>query len=359
MRDLQNILIIRFSSLGDIVLASPLIRTLRATYPNARIDFLVKSEFAPILQHNPHLSSIIELKTSDRDELKEFKKTLHSVRYDAIIDIHNNLRSRYLRLLSGARFVRVVNKRVVARWMLIHFKKNFYRNIVSVADRYMETVKGFGVHDDGEGLEVFFPEDAKTTVASLMSKFKLERYDQVIGFAPGARHFTKRWLPERFVELGVRLASTGRRKIFVFGAKEESEYCGDIAQMINSRCNASVAENLAGAISLLETPPALDYCHTIISNDTGLMHLAVARKRRVIAIFGSTVQEFGFFPQGTEHNVIERADVPCRPCTHIGQASCPQGHFRCMKDITVNEVFTAAEQMLLHTVHAVHSRKEN
>jgi lipopolysaccharide heptosyltransferase II len=357
MRDLQNILIIRFSSLGDIVLASPLVRILRTTYPDARIDFLVKSEYAPIIKYNPHLSTIIELITTERDELKALKKTICTTQYDAIIDIHNSFRSRYLRLFSGVRYVSVVHKRVFARWILVNLKKNIYRKIVPVADRYIEAVKKFGVQDDGVGLEIFLPEEATTTIASLMSKFKLERYDHIIGFAPGARHFTKRWLPERFVELGVRLGSTGKKKIFIFGSKEETEYCGDIAQMINSRCNASVAANLAGAISLLETPPALDYCDMIISNDTGMMHLAAARKKSVIAIFGSTVREFGFFPYATESVVIERNDLSCKPCTHIGRASCPEGHFRCMKDITVEEVLAAAEHMLLHSKRAINSEK--
>lgn len=344
MKVVGKILIIRFSSLGDIILASPLIRNLRNTYPNADIDFLVKSEYSEVVKFNPHLSNIIELKTNNKEELRLLKEEIRHRRYDLIIDIHGSLRSRYLRLFSRSRYITSVNKRIVRRFFLAYFRWNIYKGVSSVAERYLETVKRFGVNHDGNGLEIYLPKDTITTTKAMMERFKLEKYDVVLGIAPTARHFTKRWLPERFVEFGVEFSKLYQSKLFIFGSKDEHDYCEDIAQMINTRIGMNTAENLAGKLMLLETAAAMDYCQIVVTNDSGLMHLAAARKKKVIAIFGSTVKEFGFIPYMTDHIIVEKPNIPCRPCSHIGFASCPKKHFQCMKDISVDDVLDAVNQ---------------
>lgn len=345
MRAINKILIIRFSSIGDIILASPLIRALRAAHPDALIDFLVKSEYAELVRYNPHLSSIIELKTSEKEELKQLKLKIRSEHYDVIFDIHNSLRSRYLRKFSGAKHTSVVNKRLIARFARVNLKRNIYSKVISVADRYFETASAYGVRDDGKGLEIFIPDDTVSAVRALMSKYNLSRYERVVGFAPSAKHFTKRWPTERFVELGITISKQHMAKILIFGGKDDADYCGDIAHMINADLGSSAAESIAGNFSLLETAAALDSCNVVVSNDTGLMHLAAARKRDVVAVFGSTVREFGFFPYGTRSIVVENESLPCRPCSHIGLAACPEGHFKCMKDITAGRVYAAVEEL--------------
>jgi heptosyltransferase-2 len=345
MRIVGKILLIRFSSLGDIVLASPLIRMLRTSFPTAQIDFMVKREYADLLKCNPHLSSVIELRSDDRAGLAALRERVRHERYDLILDIHDSLRSKYVRALSGARSVRVVNKRRLRRFILVRLKKNFYRRGAPVAERYLETVRRFGVRDDGAGLEQHVPPEIVESVGALMAKFRLERYGTVIGIAPMARHFTKRWPQERFVEFGIRYAKEAGAKILIFGSREETDACGDIAQMINAATATGAAESLAGRLTLIETAAVLDYCSLVVTNDSGLMHLAAARKRKVAAIFGSTVREFGFFPYGTENIVLERTGLPCRPCSHIGLAECPKGHFRCMKEIGVDEVLAAARAL--------------
>jgi len=346
MPNFHKILIIRFSSIGDIILASPLIRCLRTAYPQAQIDFLVKSEYAELVKFNPHLNSVIELKTAESQELKALTKKVQTEHYDVILDIHNNFRSKYVRYLSGARIIRVINKYVFRRFLLVHFRLNVYRREISVAERYLTTAKKLGIKNDQKGLEVFIPEELSQAVKARLSKLKLDTYATIIGLSPTARHFTKRWLPERFVELGARLAKEQNAKILIFGGNNDSEYCGDIAQMINSLRASNVAESLAGSFSLLETAAALDVCRLVVTNDTGIMHLAAARKRKVVAIFGSTVREFGFFPYGTESVVVEQQGLDCRPCSHIGRKSCPKKHFMCMKNTHVEDVFEAMKKLL-------------
>jgi heptosyltransferase-2 len=230
----------------------------------------------------------------------------------------------------------------------VNLKRNLYRSIVPVPERYLGTARSLGVQDDGEGLEVFVPEDVVVTVRAAMSRYRLDRYETVIGLAPSARHFTKRWPSERFVETAVRCTKLFRAKVLLFGGKEDLEFCGDCAQMINTAAGAAVADSCAGILSLREMAEALGYCTLVITNDTGIMHLAAARKRKVVAIFGSTVGEFGFFPFRTESIVVERKGLSCRPCSHIGLERCPEGHFRCMQDISVDEVVLSVRQILKH-----------
>lgn len=346
MPPLNKILIIRFSSLGDIILASPLIRVLRQAYPDARIDCAVKAEYADVLRYNRNLSTIFELKTPLREELRELAARIRSIGYDLILDIHNSLRSRYLRLFARAKSVRVVNKRLIARFALVELKRNIYRDSVPVPQRYLETVESLGVSDDGRGLEVVVPEETAGAVRAMLAKYDLDRYPTVVGLVPMAKHYTKQWPSERFVEFGVGFARKHKSKILVFGPRDGGEYCGDIAQMMNTELGSTAAVSLAGTLSLLETAAALDHCSLVVSNDSGLMHLAAARKKKVLALFGSTVRQFGFFPYGTESIVLERDGLSCRPCSHIGRSRCPQGHFRCMKEIQASEAVSAAEQLL-------------
>jgi len=346
MQEIPKILIIRLSSIGDIVLASPLIRVVRAAYPKAQIDFLVKSEYAELARFNPNLSSIIELKTSEHAELQALRDRIRRDQYDVVLDIHNSLRSRYIRMFSGAHRTLVVDKRVFSRLLLVRFKWNLYKSVVSVADRYLETGQSLGIDVDQKGLEIFIPDGTMFSVASMMSKLKLERYNIVVGFAPTAKHATKQWPIERFVELGTNLAKEFQTKVLILGGKEDAEYCGDIAQMVNSQCNGSVAESFAGRFTLLETAAAIGFCDAVVCNDTGVMHLAAAMQRKIVAIFGSSVREFGFFPLGSETIVVENNNLRCRPCSHVGLDRCPKGHFRCMNDIHVTEVLGAFRQVL-------------
>jgi len=275
MRTINKILVIRFSSLGDILLASPLLRALRKKFNDAQIDFLVKKEYADLVRYNAHLSSVIELDFGDWQHLRLLGKYIRKQRYDYILDIHNSLRSRYIRLASFCRHRSVVRKRVFARYALVHWKRQLYRNARPVAERYLETAQPLGAENDHEGLEITVPEEIRSSVQIRLAKYHLERYDRVIGFAPTARHFTKRWPAERYIECGVNLAKNKRSKILIFGGKGEEEYCGDIVHMINTTSGSQIAENLAAGFTILETAAAMDFCKLVVSNDSGLMHLVM------------------------------------------------------------------------------------
>jgi lipopolysaccharide heptosyltransferase II len=339
-------LIIRLSSNGDVLLASPLLRLLRKRFPQGQIDFLVKREYADLVRFNPHLRNVIELDARGGfAELRALKRRLQEERYDTVIDIQGNLRSSFLRTWLSPTVLKM-NKRRLARFLLVNFKWNVYKTSPPVPFRYLETVQSTGIVDDGEGLELFIPEETRTRVQKHLSDAGVDSQRGVVGLCPGAKHATKRWLPQRFAHLAIAFLSEDIHSILILGGDDDRDLCDSIEQeIVRSTGKQDCVVNLAGIFSLLETASAMDACDSVVANDSGLLHIAAARKRDVVGIFGPTVREFGFYPYGTENRVIERRNLYCRPCSHIGGEACPEGHFRCMKEISVDEVLNAVRSL--------------
>jgi lipopolysaccharide heptosyltransferase II len=351
MQSISKILIIRFSSMGDIVLASPFVRVLRKKYPQAQIDFLTKEEFSDLVNYDPNLTSVITLKSGLREELNSLAAALRRTKYDILFDLHNSLRSRFLRKLVNAGETRIINKRVVPRFFLVNFKWNFYRGIVPVSERYLETAKSFGIANDGKGTDIFFPPDIQASAFKIVDPF-LGGSERAIGLCPAAKHATKIWQADKYVDLGCRITSEYGVKILIFGGQNDVQYCEDIGSKINANTRRNVALNCAGKFSILETAAAIDRCALVVTNDSGIMHIASARGKKIIAIFGPTVEEFGFFPDRRNGIVIENKSLGCRPCSHIGLEQCPKGHFKCMTEIPVNDVLSAVRALLPDTASA-------
>lgn len=343
-------LIVRFSSVGDIVLSSLLVRAFRQRFLHAQIDYLVKSEFAELVRYNPHVSHVLEFPQNGRfADLADIRRRIVNEKYDLIVDLHDSLRSRFI--CAGSPRVVRVRKRKIARFILVKSKWNMYElfgGAPSVAERYLETVQPLGVANDGKGLEVFVPAETGSRMRDLLDDSGFSEGMHMIGICPSAKHNTKMWLKEGFAETASTLALKYNRPIVLFGSLEDQHRCRDIEEMIQQRSANIPVVNLAGKHSLTETAAAMDHCSIVITNDSGLMHIAAARKRKVVAIFGSTVKKFGFSPYGTESIVVENDSLWCRPCTHIGRAACPKGHFKCMKDISAQRVIASAQQLLEH-----------
>jgi len=195
-------------------------------------------------------------------------------------------------------------------------------------------------------LEVHIPDEVLFGVSGKMARLKLNRFEKVIGLCPGARHFTKRWPSDRFVRVGATCARVSDAKVLIFGGADDESLCSQISSEINEQAGPERATSLCGQFGLLETSAAMEYCDVVITNDTGLMHLATAMRRKIIAIFGSTVKEFGFFPYDPAAIVFERRGLECRPCSHIGRSDCPEKHFRCMMEIEADEIYSKAKELL-------------
>lgn len=329
--------------MGDVILTSPLLRVLKNSLPDTSIDFLIKKKFSELVQYNPHINKIIAY--DNCKGLRELTEELKKNNYDLIIDLHNNLRSNFVKLkLRKKSFT--INKRILKRFLLINFKINFLYNYIPVPEKYIEAVRDLNINNDQNGLEIFFPEEMKTNLKEKLKNQSIPQNRLIVGVAPSAKHNTKRWPAHKFEELLVKLVKELNAFVLAFGGEGEEDYIEDIVQTVNQNTGNNFAMNLAGKLSILENAAAMDICKVIVTNDTGLMHLAAARKRKVVAIFGPTVKEFGFFPYGTENIVIENNNLNCRPCTHIGRDRCPKKHFRCMNDITSEKVFDAIKHIL-------------
>ncbi|HYF03289.1 MAG TPA: glycosyltransferase family 9 protein [Patescibacteria group bacterium] len=362
----QKILVIRLSSMGDIVLTTAFVRQLRAQFPQAEIHFLVGKRFKEILECNPHISKIIEYDHSlQRQEIlvfkKDFVKTLSFKKYDVVIDLQRNLRSWEFRR-GLAKKVLKVEKARFEKIALVRFKKNFFKN-TTIAERYRRTAAELDIQDDGRGLELWLPEERKGEKGIGRTKHRKENYPPEskphhvlrithyasrvtrIAIAPGAHHFTKRWPLEKFAELAEMLFKKYSCEIVLLGSVADKEICRKISEKLSF-----IAIDRSDATSVFDTARELDACDVLITNDTGVMHIAAARRIPVVAIFGSTVTAFGFAPFRVENRIVEVSDLPCRPCTHIGRAECPLGHFNCMNLIAPDTVLKSVEELFLKNI---------
>lgn len=337
-------LIIRFSSVGDIILTTPLVRSLRRAFPECRIDFLVKSAYADLLQGNPNVSRVM---TFDGNKgiagLCRLRKEIRAEGYDLILDLHDSLRSRYI--CAGQRGVRRYRKRKIARAVLVSWQRDVYHlfgGSPPVIERYLETVRDLGVRDDGQGPELF-PSPGDVAAAGTLLKDAAAGW---VGVSPSARHDTKVWPPERFASAALSLARDRGFGVVLLGGPDDVARCGAVEALLRAGSPGMPVVNAAGRLTLLQSAALMDRCAVVLANDSGLMHVATARRRPLVAVFGSTVRQLGFAPYGRQSIVVERSEVLCRPCTGIGRARCPQGHFRCMLDISDDQVVAAASTLL-------------
>ena len=267
-------------------------------------------------------------------DLLKLRRELRRRRYNAILDIHGSLRSRFLTF--GLRGVRRVNKRVIARTILVRCKRDVYSlfgGAPGVAERYLET-SPVGVETVRSNSNCFSRRSRSRRRARCSPHRASHSGAGAIGICPSARHFTKVWPEERFASVAISLVQQWGAPVILFGGPEDRERCRRISAMIAQASPRIPIADVSGTCTLLESAALMDYCRIVITNDSGLMHIASARKRPVVAIFGSTVRQFGFFPVGTRHRVVEHPGLSCRPCSHIGRSECPRGHFRCMLDLS-------------------------
>ncbi|MBU3741933.1 MAG: lipopolysaccharide heptosyltransferase II [Candidatus Kapabacteria bacterium] len=328
---MRSILIIRLTSLGDVVLSTPLVRQLRRTYPDAVIDVMVHERCAELWKNNPHVHHVWDVDPRAHHRLHstlkaQMRASVPDGTYDLIVDLQHNHRSRRLRRGLG-RTVVLAPKHRLEKLALV-WRKRFPDVVTSVVSRYRSCVDHLPLALDVDGPEVWLPEEGAAGAYGGWTTAPTGR----IALAPGAQHATKRWPAGRYAQLCDRLWQEAGLTPVLLGSAADSDVCAAIA-------NASVApvERADGATSIEQTLRVLDTCDALVTNDSGVMHLGAARRRPIVAIFGSTVPAFGFAPYGTRHVIVEHS-VACRPCTHIGRPSCPKGHFACMQEITVDAV---------------------
>jgi len=316
---MKKILIIRFSSIGDIVLTTPVIRCIKEQKPKIEIHYLTKKSFKGILEHNPYLSKI---HTIEKD-IKEIATALKQENFDYIIDLHNNLRSLQTKRIIG-KSSSSFKKLNFKKWMLVNFKID-NMPAMHVVDRYLETAAALGIKNDLKGLDYFIPAKDEVQLQSL----PLTHQNGYIGFVIGAKHFTKQLPTEKIISICKKL----NQPIVLLGGKEDKERAIAIEKSVGT-----TIYNACGNYNLNQSASLIKQAQKIISHDTGLMHIAAAFKKEIISVWGNTVPAFGFTPYlpDSKSKIVEVKNLACRPCSKIGYDKCPKGHFKCMMEIDEN-----------------------
>ena len=328
----MKILVIRFSSIGDIVLTTPVLRCIKQQVPDAELHFLTKKQFTPLISYNPYVDKIKTLDTS-------WDLMIHELvveKYDYIIDLHHNLRT--LRIKKALKGVpnSSFNKLNIPKWLYTFLKINKLPKI-HIVDRYLYAARPLEVKNDLQGLDFFINEKELIKDKDIPTSHAYG----YIGIVIGAALNTKKLPVEKIREL----CNSIQYPIMLLGGKEDKEN-GDMIAMGDD----IKIYNSCGKFSLNESAQLVQKAKLIITHDTGLMHIAAAFNKPIISIWGNTTPLFGMDPYYRENSqsasTIFEIELGCRPCSKIGYAKCPKGHFNCMQKQPINLIAETATKMV-------------
>ena len=327
----MKFLIIRFSSIGDIVLTTPVIRCLKQQVPDAEVHYLTKQSFKSIIASNPYIDKAFYV----QDKVEEVLPQLQVEDYDHVIDLHHNLRTLQVKkALKKSSFS--FSKLNLEKWLFTNFKINRMPD-VHIVNRYLETVQSFGVTYDGKGLDYFIPEEHKIKEQDIPTS----HHAGYIGLVIGAALETKKLPLEKLKQLAGAISYP----IILLGGKEDKAAGDAIAAIDSVRIY-----NSCGKFHLNESADLVRRAKLIITHDTGLMHIAAAFNKPMISIWGNTVPEFGMYAFYSNKQIQDHRmqvnDLWCRPCSKIGHAKCPWGHFNCMQKLDMDLLAAKALAMI-------------
>jgi len=319
-RQNQKLLIIRLSSIGDVILTTPVLAAIKKKYPDASIDFVVMESFKDAISGNPHIDHLIlfdKKKYQGVGGIYRFAQTLRSKRYDLIIDLHAKIRSRLIAFFIPGK-VRRYKKRALWKSVLVPLRLVRYHVDDTIVRNYFRPLEKMHVYFTRE--DVRFDFDARDSA-------KVKPYHGAVIMAPGAANHTKQWPPSHFAALGRMLDAP----IVLIGGKDEHQLCQEICQTLGDRC-----QNLAGQLSLKESGALIAAAKFIVCNDSGPFHIARGTQTKAYVIFGPTDPNMFSYNQKT---VLIYAGLDCAPCSLHGDKECPQGHFDCMRSLTPEKVY--------------------
>lgn len=347
---MKKILVIRFSSIGDIVLTTPVIRCIKEQLKGIELHYLTKNNFKGILETNPHIDKIHTIERKVSEIIPQLKKE----DFDFIVDLHHNLRT--LQVKQALRKPHSsFNKLNIEKWMMVSLKINRLPD-EHIVDRYFETVEKLNVKNDGKGLDYFIPAKDEVNIASLPATHR----NGYIGFVIGAAHATKQLPIEKIISICKKL----NQPVVLLGGKEETEKGEQIKKAVGE-----LIFNSCGKYNLNQSASLVKQAQKIITHDTGLMHIAAAFQKPIVSVWGNTIPEFGMYPyygdkgqetwdrgQGTggskgqeikesRSKIIEVKNLSCRPCTKIGFDKCPRRHFKCMNEISEEQVVRIVQSL--------------
>ena len=332
----MKVLILRFSSIGDIVLTTPVVRTLKTQVEGIEIHYATKLQYKELFEANPYVDRMHYLGESLADLVTELKKE----KFDCVIDLHHNLRTFRIKQKLGIRSYSF-DKLNVQKWLKVNMKIDRLPN-VHIVDRYMDTVKALGVKMDALGLDFFIPEKDEVPLDWLPEAFR----DNYVVYAIGAQHATKKLPVARMIELCDKI----NKPIVLLGNKEDAEVAGQVERFFERPLGNELSEqslqkllnkktiifNACGKFNINQSASLVKKARYVFTHDTALMHIAAAFRKEVYCIWGNTIPAFGMYPYRTKFTVFENNRLDCRPCSKIGFGTCPKGHFKCMNDLILD-----------------------
>lgn len=328
----KKILIIRFSSIGDIVLTTPVVRAIKTQLDDVEVHYATKKQYHSVLEANAYIDKFHLLD----DDLGALIKELKAEQFDFVVDLHNNLRTR--RIKSGLKAESAAFPKLNwEKWLIVNLKIDKLPN-VHIVDRYLEAAAPLGIKADALGLDYFIPEKDEVEKDWLPETHRKE----FVAFAIGGNHETKKLPLNRMIELcdkinkpivllgGKEDAENGEKIADFFDRKHETE---DFKEPLNELGKKALIYNGCGKFSINQSASILKQATYVFTHDTGMMHIAAALKKNIFSIWGNTIPEFGMYPYRTKFTILEKKGLSCRPCSKIGYKKCPKGHFKCMNEI--------------------------
>lgn len=328
---MKKILLIRFSSIGDIVLTTPVIRALKEQL-GCELHILTKQKYSTTTDNNPFIDKVYKFEK----KLTKVLPSLKAEKYDFVVDLQKNARSIKLRKSLGIQSSSFP-KMNIEKWMLVNLKINSLPR-VHIVDRYFAAVSKLNVKNDGKGLDFFIPKSEELLPSEIHQDLK----NGYVGFVIGGMHNTKMFPPEKVCEVIARLDLP----VVLLGGKDDAAN----GEFIVKNSSGKLVFNTCGTYSLNQSASLVKQAGLIITNDTGLMHIAAAFKKPIISIWGNTIPDFGMYPYlpGKENLSVlaEVEKLGCRPCSKLGYKKCPKKHFKCMLDQDVDFIAAKAKQLL-------------
>jgi heptosyltransferase-2 len=315
----MKILVVRFSSIGDIVLTTPILRCIKQQLQNIELHYITKHSFLSVIENNTYVDKVFTIKDSLKDVIPQLKKE----NYDYIIDLHHNVRTLRLKTALGKKSFSF-NKLNWEKFLVVNFKKNKLPNI-HIVDRYFETVQSLGVNNDGKGLDYFINEKDEIDIPSALPSMFHQDYHALV---VGGSYFTKQIPITKLKEI----CAKSSLPLILLGGKEDAAIAEQVYQLHKNK-----TINLCGKLNLNQSASVIQQATKVITSDTGLMHIAAAFKKDIISLWGNTIPEFGMGPYlaGKNSQILEVKGLSCRPCSKLGYKKCPKGHFKCMNDIEI------------------------
>ena len=318
----MKILVVRFSSIGDIVLTTPIVRCLKQQLPHAEIHYLTKKSFATIVQSNPYIDKLFTIQQSIFEVMHELK----AEQYDYIIDLHHNLRTLKLKLILGKKSFSFP-KLNWEKFLMVQFKLNKlpHKHIV---ERYFETVGPLGIINDDKGLDYFIPKLDEIILNDLLPTSFQNGYHVLV---IGGSYYTKQIPLNKLKEI----CNQSTKPLVLLGGKEDVAIAEELHQIFSA-----TTINVCGKLKLNQSASIIQQSEKVITSDTGLMHIAAAFQKEIISLWGNTIPEFGMGPYLTnpKSQILEVKELNCRPCSKLGFHACPKKHFKCMHDIVIGNI---------------------